>query len=421
MALVFDQQPPKYTPVFNQSPWVVRETDTSGTLNDWRMLCRVISLTNGTVEVARFAIRFRDNTERRVVFDPSEVLQGLISHDFEPMVTTGPWMLAPNSLHWYVVNFQSQKLVSGVWVTQNQFTPARKCVWNAALDAVVFPSYTENSLTSQQDAPPKPLTEYIPNLAPIASNDSYWVQFLSADEQAPLQFEITKYPLPNLQGVALPADPAQANSFGLAFTGLPSIGGDEFTRPSVRVGIGPRDLAAIASPISFVGVQSYRIRFTSTTSGPSTALDFSFNINNCSKYPPIRLHWLNKFGGFDSWTFGMKSREEEKIDRRQFYSQKNLLTGGAYGYNTMSRGTTDYHIGLMSEGTLNTDLLTDAELQHLRQLVSSPVVFIETGANSYISVNVVDRSWTQKRGTQDGTFNLEIKVKYSMDSMRQRG
>ena len=81
MALVFDQQPNTYTPLYNQSPWVVRETDTSGGLNDWRMLCRVISLTNGTVEVARFNIRFRDNTQRRVVFDASEVLKGLVSYD----------------------------------------------------------------------------------------------------------------------------------------------------------------------------------------------------------------------------------------------------------------------------------------------------------------------------------------------------
>jgi hypothetical protein len=422
MAIVIDQQPQKYTPVFNQSPWVVRETDTSGTLNDWRMLCRVISLTNGTVEVARFAIRFRENTERRVVFDPSEVLQGLISHDFEPMISTGPWMLAPKSLHWYVMNFQSQKLVAGVWVTQNQFTPASKCVWNAAIDAYVFPSYNQAGVVSSQNAPPKPLTEYTPNLAPIGSNDSYWVQFLSADEQAPLQCEITKYPLPDLQGTPLPADPVQVNPFGLAFTGFPSVGGNEFTRPSVRVGIGPRDLAAIASPISFVGVQSYRIRFTSTTSGPSTVLDFTFNINNCSKYTPTRLHWLNRLGGFDSWTFKMKSKTEEKNDRKNFYSQKNTLSGGVYGYDRMSRGTTDYHIGLSSEITLNSDLLTDAELEHLRHLVSSPVVFIDGGsAYDYLSVNVVDKSWTQKRGQQDGTFNLEIRIKPSMDGMRQRG
>ena len=116
----------------------------------------------------------------------------------------------------------------------------------------------------------------------------------------------------------------------------------------------------------------------------------------------------------------MKSYREEKTDRKQFYQQKNVLDGGSYGYGQMSRGTTDFFIGLMSEATLNTDLLTDAELVHLKGLISSPVVYSET-PSGYASVNVITKSWRQKRGQQDGTFNLELNVKPSMDSMRQRG
>jgi hypothetical protein len=420
MALVFDQVPQTYTPVYNQSPWVVRETDTSGSIGDWRMLCRVISATLGTVEVARFLIRFRDNTERRIVFDPSEVLQGLISYDFQPAESSGPWQLAPNSLHWYFMNFQSQKYIGGVWKTQNEFTPAKKCVWNAALEVYKFASYWQGAFISFQNAPAIPLTKYIPNLANIGLNESYWVSFLSGDEQAPLLATLTKYPLPDLQGTPLAADPAYGNQFGLSFTLFPSVAGNRFTRPSTRVGIGPLDFAAIASPPVFTGVQSYKVVFTSTTSGSPTEVEFSFNINSCYKYPPTRLHWLNKAGGFDSWTFGMKSRVDEKIDRKQFYKQKNTLVGGAYGYDTMSRGTTDYHISTNEEITLNTDLLTDAELEHLRILVSSPVVFAQFGG-IYISVNVMDKSWKQKRGQQDGTFSLELTISPSMDNMRQRG
>lgn len=422
MALVIDQQPQKYTPAFNQSPWVIRETDTSGDIGEWRMLIRVAAGRAVPFSiVSTFNIRFRENTQRRVVFDPSEVLQGLITHDFCPVTSLGPWELAPNSVIWYAIGFTSQKLVSGTWVDQNTVQSDLKCAWNAALDVYDFASFDDDDYISEQDEPCKPLTEYTPTLAPIGTADSYWVQFLSDDEQAPLQFAIAKYSLPDLQGVALPADAVQVNPFGLAFTGLPSIAGTEFTRPSVRVGIGPRDLSNIASPMSFTGVQSYRIQFTSTTSGPSTALTFSFNIKDCSKYPTTRLHWLNRSGGFDSWTFGMKSRTEEKIDRKQFYKQKNILDGGAFGYDTMSRGTTDYHIGLTEETTLNTDLLTDAELVHLRGLVSSPVVFMESGTNSYTAVAVTDKSWKQKRGQQDGTFNLELNIKPSMDGIRQRG
>ncbi len=422
MALVVDQQPQAYTPVYNQSPWVIRETDTSGTIGDWRMVVRVAAGRAVPFDIiGTFNIRFRENTERRVVFDPSEVLQGLISYDFEPMETDGPWQLAPNSILWYVVGFTSQKLISSVWVDQNTIQSDMKCVWNGSIPTYFFPTYDDDFFVSEQNEPPKPLTEYTPNITPIGSDDSYWVHFLSANEQAPLQFEITKYPLPDLQGTPLTSDPVQANPFGVSFTGLPSIDGNQFTRPSTRVGIGPRDLGVITSPISFIGVQSYRIRFTSTTTGASTILDYTFNVKDCSKYPPTRIHWLNRLGGFDSWTFGMKSNTEEKVDRKHFYQQKNVLSGGSYGYGTMSRGTTDYFIGTSEEITLNTDLLTDADLVHLRGLISSPVVFYESGNNNYASVNVVDKSWKQKRGQQDGTFNLELRIKPSMDDMRQRG
>jgi hypothetical protein len=423
MALVFDQQPNTYTPLYNQSPWVVRETDTSGSLNDWRMLCRVISLTNGTVEVARFNIRFRDNTQRRVVFDASEVLKGFVSYDHGPMTSAGPWLLAPNSIHWYVVNFQSQKYTIlptgvGVWVTQNEFTPPRKCVWNAALGTYAFVGYNTNSFVSFQNGPSKPLTAFTPTLYKIGTDESYWAHFLSGQVQAPTSATITKYPLPDMQGTPLPADPVQANPFGLSFTGFPSVGGDEYSRPRVRIGIGPRDLAAIASPISFAGVQSYKVVFQSTTTGATTDVTWSFNVSDCHKYAPTRLHWLNRSGGFDAWTFDMKSYDEDSVDRRQFKQQKNVLTGGAYGYDIMSRGTTDYHIKVETTKTIATDNLTDAELEHLRGLIISPVVFIESGS-SYVAVNVNTKSWRQKRGVQDGVFNLELEIQASLDNFMQ--
>jgi hypothetical protein len=131
------------------------------------------------------------------------------------------------------------------------------------------------------------------------------------------------------------------------------------------------------------------------------------------------VHWLNRFGGFDAWTFDMKSYDEDDVDRRQYKQQKNVLTGGAYGYDRMSRGTTDYHIKVETTRTIATDNLTDAELEHLRGLISSPVVFVEVGGGGYLSVNVNTKSWRQKRGVQDGVFNLEVEIQGSLDNFMQ--
>jgi hypothetical protein len=105
------------------------------------------------------------------------VLKGFVSYDHSAMTSAGPWLLAPNSIHWYVVNFQSQKYTIlptgvGVWVTQNEFTPPRKCVWNAALGTYAFVGYNPNSFVSYQNGLSKPLTAFTPTLYKIGTDES---------------------------------------------------------------------------------------------------------------------------------------------------------------------------------------------------------------------------------------------------------
>lgn len=426
MALSFPQIPDNYVPVYNQSPYIVKENDGSGSLNDWRLQCQVRSLMLGGSEIGRFNLRFRlnDSGDKVAVFDPSEILKGLISYDHSemPLNDTSPWQLCPNSIHWYEVYFESQKLIGGVWVAQNNFTIRKKCVFNAALDVYTFAIYSQFAYVTSQGQYPRPLTNVVNNSVfpqKIGSNESYWVHFLSKDQQAPIGATVTTYPLPDLQGTAIDTLPF-VNVFGASFTGFPLIGGNEYTRPRVRIGIGTKDLKRISPAVSFTGVQSYSVEFVSAPSPFSFPITFVFNISDCNKYATTRVHWLNTQGGFDAWTFGMKSYEEEMSDRKQFMKQKNVLTDTSYGYDISSRGTTDYHVGLSSEITLNTDLLQDYELTFLRGLISSPVVFIESGSQ-FKAVNVITKSWRQKRGVQDGTFNLELKIKPSLEGVRQRG
>jgi len=417
--LIFEQTPPDYSPAYNQSPWVVRESDTSGTLNDWRMLVEVFD-GNQPVSVlaATFTIRFRAGTDRRVVFDPSRILQNMLSYDHAPLTATyAPWDICENSIQWYSITWKSQKYISGVWVTQNQFTPARKCVWNASFAAYDFLSYSESGYISEQGEQPHALVTYRPTIRDIGSDESMFVHFISEDEQAPVSMTLTKYPLPDLQGTPLAADPVYVNPFGLSFTLYPAVTGNEYTRRRVRAGVGTKDLALIASPPSFVGVQSYKIDFLST--GSATPTTFAFNINNCSKYAPTRLHWLNTLGGFDAYTFKLKSSTEDKIKREKYMQQPNVLTSaGAYGYNYQSRGHTEYYTRIDTTQKISSDNLTDAEMLWMRELIASPVVFIESGS-VFVAVVLETDTWKELRGVQDGVFQIEVEFKAALDSYRQ--
>tara|TARA_R110000868_G_scaffold201242_1_gene448816 strand:- start:3730 stop:4992 length:1263 start_codon:yes stop_codon:yes gene_type:complete len=417
--LIFDQEPSEYTPAYNQSPWVVRESDASGTLNDWRMQVEVF---NGNTPVstlaATFILRFRANSNRRVVFDPSRVMQGFMSYDHTKQTPTyAPWGLCENSIQWYSITWKSQKYEAGKWVTKSQFTKPRKCLFNGVSPTIAFLSYNQNDYLCVQNAAPKALTSYNPTIRDIGSAESQWVHFLAKDEQAPISLQLTKYPLPNLQGTPLTLDPLQINPFGLSFTAYPAVAGNEFTRHRVRAGIGTRDFSLMASPPSFVGVQSYKVNFLST--GSATPLTFAFNITDCSKYTPIRLHWLNPYGGFDAYTFKLKSQLEESIKRETFVQQQNKLsTAGAYGYTYDSRGRTEYYTRLDTSISVSSDNLTDAEWNWLHGLVVSPVAFMEQGAE-FVAITIEDKKWQLKRGVQDGVFQLELEFKTALADYTQ--
>jgi hypothetical protein len=208
----------------------------------------------------------------------------------------------------------------------------------------------------------------------------------------------------------------QVNTFSF-FTAFPSVAGNEFTRHRVRAGIGTRDFSLMASPPSFVGVQSYKVDFLCT--GSATPLTFAFNITDCSKYTPIRLHWLNPYGGFDAYTFKLKSQQEESIKRETFVQQQNKLsTTGAYGYTYDSRGRTEYYTRLDTSISVSSDNLTDAEWNWLHGLVVSPVAFMEQGAE-FVAITIEDKKWQLKRGVQDGVFQLELEFKTALADYTQ--
>jgi hypothetical protein len=131
------------------------------------------------------------------------------------------------------------------------------------------------------------------------------------------------------------------------------------------------------------------------------------------------LHWLNLYGGFDAYTFKLKSQQEQDIKRETFVQQHNKLNAsGNYGYTKDSRGLTEYYTRLNTSVTVNSDNLTDDEWLWLKALVSSPVVFLENG-NDFVAVVIDAKKWQLKRGVQDGVFQLELDFKGSLADYTQ--
>jgi len=186
------------------------------------------------------------------------------------------------------------------------------------------------------------------------------------------------------------------------------------------VAVGPRDLAALSSPVSFAGVGSYRITFRNS-GGFTIGQAYTFTISDCAKYTPTRLHWLNRLGGFDAFTFKLKSKRKRTFDRATFDRQKNVLSARRYGYTTQSRGTVQYNTDIDWALHVVSDPLTDEQTTWLLELAASPVVFIENADGSYTSVVITNKDYMLQRSHQDGIHYAEIDLEYALKDRSQRG
>jgi hypothetical protein len=152
-----------------------------------------------------------------------------------------------------------------------------------------------------------------------------------------------------------------------------------------------------------------------------TSEKVTFNINQtCSKYTPVRVHWLNRLGGYDAFNFYMKSIHQTDIKKDKYDQQHHDWTGFAYKYSKSSRGTTDYNVALSKKLTVNTDYLSESESEWMEDLITSPSLYIEEN-NELIAVNLDSRRIQRKTSLNDKLMQYTFELSYSLKNRRQRG
>ena len=145
----------------------------------------------------------------------------------------------------------------------------------------------------------------------------------------------------------------------------------------------------------------------------------------CSKYKSFRLHWLNRLGGMDSFTFDMASQEDINI-QREFY---NRLMSRDYAYNSTksygytTREETQYHTQYKTAYSVASNWISEAESNMLAELMTSPNVYWEKDAdnNKFIPINIKQNTYRKQSKTANNTkvFNLEFQFEVSYNEKIQ--
>jgi len=182
----------------------------------------------------------------------------------------------------------------------------------------------------------------------------------------------------------------------------------------VRFGAGPINIKALTSgqcsdgsagSVNFPTAEGAYYTLTFQDIGAGTFVSQRYTIGPCQRFNSQPVHFVNKYGGIDSYTFTLKNRKRANVQR------------DVYGYNTdvfatlthdkVWAGSFDYVYAL------NSDYLTDDESSWLIELLRSSQVWLEIDGNLVEAVvNTNTYQFVTRRNDQLQQLQLEVAVAY---------
>jgi hypothetical protein len=175
--------------------------------------------------------------------------------------------------------------------------------------------------------------------------------------------------------------------------------------------VSPQVLIANSSKTQadFDSAYYYQIAFK----GTYTSEQFKIYIDReCSQYTSRRLHWLNKFGVWDSYTFNKYSEDSSTITTNGYQVEKgNWSDSNVWTYNKYNGESATYAKTAKDTLTLNSDWIKEDKHNWLvRELYESPKVYLEESQGVFELVNPQISSYTLKQKIKDGLLQEVVKL-----------
>lgn len=157
---------------------------------------------------------------------------------------------------------------------------------------------------------------------------------------------------------------------------------------------------------------------TSSTSSYTVVVNGqSYTVNLICEplYTHYMVHFLNKFGGFESMSFHKVSRESITVERKEWQQLPYRVT--SLGIQTLSENQvmheqrSTFASRFKEKLKISTDLLSDNEYRWLGQLVASPLVYLEDEGTIY-PIIITNDSYEYKENINDKLTNLSLDVEF---------
>lgn len=185
----------------------------------------------------------------------------------------------------------------------------------------------------------------------------------------------------------------------------------------IHIGVGPQNLADIGYILPAAWA-SYKVEVfgqgddgLENNDGKWASLLFNKETGQCA-YNGVRFAWKNEFGVWDYYTFTLQSDSAFNIERQSYeqtfvnYSTANT----SVAYDKSRRGSKQFYNALNQVKTANSNWLTQAEADWLRELFFSANVYIQEGTEMLpvviTSANVVEK--TNPRTQKNFQYTIEF-------------
>jgi len=154
----------------------------------------------------------------------------------------------------------------------------------------------------------------------------------------------------------------------------------------------------------------------------SSAMKFKA-VRRCDKHKNVQLQWENELGGFDFFMFNKVSREEMSIGKSDFRKKRDKK--GTYnnsdsslwryymGHDEFDRGLSTFHTDIETDWVVNTDWLTDEQVDDMRDLWVSKNIFAYIDGEWYPVVSNIENVLveTSQKGLRQYTFSFRLSNK----------
>jgi hypothetical protein len=144
---------------------------------------------------------------------------------------------------------------------------------------------------------------------------------------------------------------------------------------------------------------------------------------SCGRYDPMRIAYLNKYGAFDFFNFDLVNKTTFQIEKKGY--ERNY-SGDIYEANgiVVKNVNPVYFTKETQNWRIISDYLNDVQAELIRELYSSPLVYLNLVNDNYITPSWIPvkpnaTTYEVKKTASDKLFNLELDVEFQLQNTRQ--